>query len=129
MSEPGVGPAPLRVGVDLIEVERIVALLARYGDRFSGRVFTERELALCGRRPDRLAARYAAKEAVAKALGTGIGAVSWREIEVLVDESGRPVLHLHGAAACIALELGLRHWDVSLSHTQAHAIAMVAALE
>jgi holo-[acyl-carrier protein] synthase len=77
--------------------------------------------------PARLAARFAAKEATAKALGTGIGDVHWIDIEVRSDERGRPFLQLHGAAAQLARELGLGEWQVSLSHTQDHAIAFVVA--
>jgi len=116
-----------RVGVDLIEVCRITDLMARYGGRFLLRVFTEHELSVCGDRPDRLAARYAAKEAVSKALGTGIGRVAWREIEIVNDDAGRPEVALYGEAAELAAELGLRQWSVSLSHTQEQAIAFVVA--
>jgi holo-[acyl-carrier protein] synthase len=75
-----------------------------------------------------LAARLAAKEAVGKALGTGIGEVGWREIEVICDNRGRPWLHLHGHAAALAGELGLAVWDISLTHTRSHAAAMVVAM-
>ena len=88
--------------MDLIEVGRIVYLLDRYGERFAHRVFTDRELEACKGRPERLAARFAAKEAVSKALGTGIGQVAWREIEVVTDSSGRPELRLDGRAAGLA---------------------------
>jgi len=77
--------------------------------------------------PHRLAARLAGKEAVAKALGTGIGDVSWREIEIRCGERGRPVLHLHGAAVTVANELGLTEWDISLTHTETQSAAMVVA--
>jgi holo-[acyl-carrier protein] synthase len=118
----------LRVGVDLIEVDRIAGLLDEYGERFRRRVFTEAELAACGERPDRLAARWAAKEAVSKALGTGIGRVRWREIEILRGPAGEPELVLSGAAAELAAELGLRRWSVSLSHSGGQAIALVVAI-
>src|SRR5438128_548725 len=95
------------VGVDLIEVGRVAAAVERYGARFLERVFTRTELAYCGRRAPELAARFAAKEATAKALGTGIGAVGWQEIEVVRDRSGRPGLALHGAAQALARERGL----------------------
>ena len=75
-----------------------------------------------------LAARFAAKEAVAKALGTGIGAVSFQEIEILRDENRAPVLYLHGAAQELAEKLGLETWSISISHTETHAIAMVVAI-
>lgn len=119
----------LRTGVDMIEVERIARAAARHGDRFYERFFTEGERARCGDRYPALAARFAAKEAVAKALGTGIGDMRWIDIEVVHDERGRPEVVLHGAAADIAETLGLRHWSLSLSHTVDHAIAFVVATD
>ncbi len=118
----------VRTGVDLIEIERIRAAISRHGRRYLERIYTPAELDLCSRRIESLAARFAAKEAVAKALGCGIGEVAWREIEILGDEHNVPVLHLHGAAAHKAQELRLRYWSLSLSHSQSHALAFVAAL-
>ena len=118
---------PIRTGVDLIEVARIQATIARHGDRFLLRVFTARELACYHDRVSSLAARWAAKEAVAKALGSGIGAVGWRDIEVLNDEQGAPQLHLYGAARAHADRLHLHDWAISLAHTHEHAIAFVVA--
>jgi holo-[acyl-carrier protein] synthase len=118
----------LRIGVDMIEVERIEQAMARHGERFLARFFTPNERVQCQENAARLAARFAAKEAAAKALGTGIGDVRWVEIEVCSDERGRPELLLHGAAAQLASELGLHNWQVSLSHTQGYAIAFVVAL-
>lgn len=117
----------IRTGVDLVQIQRIVALLDRYGERFTRRVFTPRELSACGQRVERLAARFAAKEAVSKALGTGIGRVSWQEIEIANDAAGRPRLELSGRAAELAMELDLHEWSISLSHTQEQAIAFVVA--
>lgn len=117
----------LRIGVDLIEVERIQQAMERYGERFFARFFTATERAQCGTNAARLAARFAAKEATAKALGTGIGLISWLDIEVDSDDSGRPRLHLHRAAATRAEDLGLETWQVSLSHTREHAMAFVVA--
>jgi holo-[acyl-carrier protein] synthase len=117
----------LRVGVDLMDVERIARGLERYGDRFYARFFTAGERNQCEGHPARLAARFAAKEATAKALGTGIGDVSWTEIEVDCDGRGRPLLRLHGNAARIAADLGLTNWEISLSHTHDKAIAFVVA--
>ena len=117
----------IRTGVDIVPVERIAALLERYGGRFTGRVFTERELVTCNNRVERMASRFAAKEAVSKAFGTGIGPVSWREIEVINDDAGRPELVLTGRAARLAQDLGLSTWTVSLSHTEEQAIAFVIA--
>jgi holo-[acyl-carrier protein] synthase len=119
--------AMICVGVDIIEVGRIAAAINRHGERFFGRFFTERELALSGGRIPTLAARFAAKEAAAKALGTGIGQVKWVELEVLADGNGRPSLQLHGEAERVASELGLSEWTVSLTHTQWHAMAFVVA--
>lgn len=118
----------LATGIDLIEIARMQSVIERHGERFLKRVFTPRELAEVGQNIASLAARFAAKEAVSKALGTGIGAVNWREIEILRGPSREPVLHLHGAAAQLAGLLGLNSWSVSLSHSQSHAIALVVAL-
>jgi holo-[acyl-carrier protein] synthase len=117
----------LRCGIDLIENRRVEQGIERFGERFLNRFFTFGERTDCEDQPYRLAARLAAKEAVAKALGTGIGDVSWREIEIRCGERGRPTLFLHGAAAELAASLGLSHWDVSLTHTVDHAGAVVVA--
>ncbi|HQY90254.1 holo-ACP synthase [Caldilinea sp.] len=120
----------LRTGVDIIEIERVRAAIARYGDRFLHRVYTDAEIHCCCHRNESLAARFAAKEAVAKALGTGVwrNGVAWTDIEVLKEESGAPRLVLHGAAAAIAATRGLATWSVSLSHDRSRAIALVVAL-
>lgn len=117
----------LRSGVDLIEVERVAAAIQRHGERFLQHIFTPQELAEVGSNVSSLAARFAAKEAVSKALGTGIGEVTFQDIEVLRGASGEPVLHLHGAGLNLAQALGLETWSISLSHTKEHAIAMVVA--
>jgi holo-[acyl-carrier protein] synthase len=117
----------IRVGVDLIEVARVQAAATRHGERFYKRFLTAAERDLCAGRPERWAARIAAKEAVAKALGTGIGDIQWVEIEILSDPKGRPILYLHGAAARLAAQLELLQWDISLSHTETQAVAFVAA--
>src|SRR5437868_15195524 len=97
----------LECGVDLIEIERIEAAVNRWGERFLHRVWTDRELAYCRGRYPQLAARFAAKEAVSKALGTGIRGIVWRDIEVLPDRRGKPLLFLDGGAkqrgACFGL--------------------------
>ena len=118
----------LAVGVDIIEVERMSRGMARYGERFCDRFFTPREREQCGGRATSLAGRFAVKEAVGKALGTGIGDISWQEIEVISDERGRPVLNLHGTAARLAAEQGLAEWSISLSHTNTHAVGMAVAM-
>jgi len=117
----------LRNGVDLIEIERIANIVERHGLRYLERVYTPAELDLCGDSVESLAVRFAAKEAVAKALGCGIGVVSWQEIEILHDNQNAPVLILHGNATQIAAELGLRSWSISLSHSREYAIAFVVA--
>ncbi len=118
----------VRCGIDMIEIQRVAGGIDRLGERFLNRFFTAGERADCDDKPHRLAARLAAKEAAAKALGTGIGPVRWVEIEIRGGERGRPAIHLHGAAAVIAQELGLTQWDVSLTHTADYAAAMVVAL-
>lgn len=118
----------LQTGVDLIEIERVQMALTRHGRRYLQRIYTPAEIDLCAGRPESLAARFAAKEAVAKALGCGIGEIGWQEIEILDDDRHAPVLHLHGAAAQKARQLGLTHWSLSLSHSRSHAIALVVAL-
>lgn len=118
----------LRTGIDLIEIDRLRSLFESYGQRFLDRVFTPQELTELGENIASLAGRFAAKEAVAKALGTGIGAVAWREIEILRGPKREPVLHLHGSAARLAEELGLGEWSVSISHTQTHAVGIAVAI-
>lgn len=115
-------------GVDMIEVERIDESILRYGDRFFQRFFTSQELIDANGRTPALAARFAAKEAAAKALGTGIGDVGWKEIEIVRGERGQPILYLHGNAKITADKLGWREWSLSMSHTHEHAIAMVVAI-
>jgi holo-[acyl-carrier protein] synthase len=115
------------VGVDLIEVERIETMIARYGDRFLTRVFTARELQYCRGQVQSLAARFAAKEAVSKALGTGLNGLAWREIEIVSDARGKPSVQLSGQAAQRAAQMQIKNFALSLSHTRAHAIAFVVA--
>jgi holo-[acyl-carrier protein] synthase len=117
----------LKTGIDIIEIPRIQAALDHHGDRFLQRVFTPAEIAECRGRADALAVRFAAKEATTKALGTGIGPVSWREVETLHKRSGEPYLVLHGRAEQVAKYLGLTTWAVSLSHSRDNAIAVVVA--
>ena len=118
----------LATGVDLIEIARIEEVIARHGKHYLERIYTPAELVQCGKRMESLAGRFAAKEAAAKALGCGIGDVSWLEIEVLGDDQNAPVLTLHGAAIKRAEMLGLSTWSVSISHSQSHSVALVVAM-
>lgn len=115
----------LQVGVDLIEIARVEEALRRFGQRFLDRIYTPAEQAFCRGRVPELAARFAAKEATMKALGTGRRGVGWREVEVLPDERGRPLLYLYGRAQARAEALGLTGFAVSLSHERGHAVALV----
>ncbi len=116
-------------GIDLVEIGRIQQSMDRYGRRFLDRVYTAAEQAYCLRKrkaAESLAARFAAKEAGAKALGTGISlGVSWLEIEVVREASGRPTLRFHGRAAQIAALLGVAGTALSISHTAGLAMASV----
>ena len=118
----------LATGVDLIEIARIEEVVSRHGKHYLERIYTPAELEQCGRRAESLAGRFAAKEAVSKALGCGIGDVTWKEIEVLGDEQNAPVLALYGMAEKKAKELGLETWSVSISHSQSHSVAFVVAI-
>ena len=118
----------LATGVDLIEIDRIKEVVARHGDHYLERIFTSAELAQFGKRTESLAGRFAAKEAVTKALGCGIGEVTWKEIEILGDDQNAPILKLYGAAENKARGLGLTSWSVSISHSQSHSVALVVAI-
>jgi holo-[acyl-carrier protein] synthase len=118
----------LGVGVDIVDVDRIARAYARFGDRFLRHIYTPAETGLCRQRVPELAARFAAKEAISKALGTGLVGVSWVEMEVLADRRGKPTVHLHGRALERAQSMGLAEWAVSLTHSDSQAIAMVVAL-
>jgi holo-[acyl-carrier protein] synthase len=113
----------LEAGVDIVEIARIDDLVDRYGDRFRARVYTDREWADAGGRAASLAARFAAKEATIKALGSREPAL--HEIEVVRAPNSRPRLRLYGRAAAVAREGGVRQLALSLSHGRDHAVAMV----
>jgi holo-[acyl-carrier protein] synthase len=119
----------LGCGIDIVEVERVAATIDRFGARFLRRVFTEAEVQYCDskvNRAERYAARFAAKEAALKAIGTGLrGGISWREVEVGREPGGRPTLMFSGRAAEFAAKLGVRRTSLSLSHTREHAVAQV----
>ncbi|MBM2825430.1 MAG: acpS [Dehalococcoidales bacterium] len=112
-------------GVDIIEIERIQQAISRWGARFLDRIYTEAELRLCQERPPALAVRFAGKEAVMKALGTGVRGVSWKEIEILPDPLGKPLVYLYGKAQKRAASLGLDGLAISLSHSREYAVAFV----
>lgn len=116
-------------GVDVIEIARVQRALDDFGERFLRRVFTELEGERYGSRPAELAARFAAKEATSKALGTGIRGIRWREMEILSNSRGKPILALHGSAAERAAHLGLYAFDLSLTHSRSLAMAFVVALK
>lgn len=119
------------VGTDLIEIERVQQSLDRFGTRFMQKVFTAGEIAYCQRKKhaaESFAGRFAAKEAAAKALGTGISrGISWREIEVRREPGERPTLHLNGRAAERARSMGITHLHLSLTHSRDVAMAVVIA--
>jgi holo-[acyl-carrier protein] synthase len=117
----------ISVGVDIIEISRVAATLERFGNRFLQRIYTTREIAYCRGRAPQLAARFAAKEAVMKALGTGARGVGWREIEVTRKRSGEPSIELHGRAAERASMLGIDRLAISISHSRDYAVASVVS--
>ena len=124
----------ISTGVDLAEVDRIEAALEhpRTGRRFRDRVFTAKEIAYCENKRrgkyESYAGRFAAKEAVMKALGRGWGAkVRWLDIEVARARSGKPDIVLHGKTAQFAAEKGIRSWALSITHTKEHGLAFVVA--
>src|ERR1041385_2100764 len=117
----------LGLGIDIIEVDRIRAAHQRHGERFANRILHPAEIAYCLSHKDPapfLAARFAAKEAISKAFGTGIGAaLSWHDMEVRRKDSGEPYVVLHGKGQALLAERGARAPLISLSHTQAYAAA------
>ena len=134
-------PAPLHssqgvnvaVGIDIIEVGRVRKVFEKHGERFLRRVFTEKEVQQCRRagavRASRLAGRFAAKEAISKALGTGLHGVGWREMEVVQLRSGRPTVTLYGNARRRAEFLGLSAFDVSIADLAEFSIAIAVAVQ
>jgi holo-[acyl-carrier protein] synthase len=117
----------LRTGIDILEIERLSTLSLAIRDRFLNRVFTPREIAEAQGNWETLAGRFAVKEAVAKALGTGIGAVGWKSIEIQRGANGEPLLNLLEKAAEEAQAQGLQTWSVSISHSKGLAVAVVVA--
>ncbi len=118
----------VRTGIDTIEISRLESIREAIRERFIERVYTSQEIAQARDRNDVLAGLFAAKEAVSKALGTGIGRVHWQDIEILHLNTGQPVVHLHGQAQITADELGLTDWSVSISHDRNKAVAVAVAI-
>jgi holo-[acyl-carrier protein] synthase len=118
----------MRVGLDLVSVAAVAESIATHGERYLQRTYTEAELRDCGGRPERLAARFAAKEAVMKALDRGDEALPWTSIAVERDPSGRPTVALTGAAAALASARGLGSFEVSLTHDGDYSAAIVIGL-
>jgi holo-[acyl-carrier protein] synthase len=115
----------LYTGVDLVEIDRIRQAVDRHGERFLQRVYTSQELEDCGSNYKSLAVRFAAKEAVSKAFGTGIGEVGFKELEIVRLASGAPEVRLLGKAAELATLMGILNWSISLSHSENVAVAFV----
>jgi len=118
----------VETGIDLVEITRLSLLKPAIKERFVKRVYTEKELDDSAGRDDHLAGRFAAKEAAAKALGTGIGDIHWQDLEITTDETGKPSLVLHGEAEKIAMQKGWFDWSVSITHTAGMAAAVITAL-
>ena len=112
------------LGIDIIKVERIRASLERFGDRFSNRVLTATERRYVRGRPETMAGRWAAKEAVSKVLGLGVRGIGWRDIEIERLPTGQPAVRLHGRAASRAEQLGMGRIAVSISHESDYAVAI-----
>lgn len=130
-------PAPLHVpqgvnigvGIDIIEVDRVRKVYEHHGERFLQRVYTEHEIQQCRGKVTRLAGRFAAKEAISKALGTGLHGVAWREMEIVQLRSGRPTVTLHGRAKQRAEQLGISAFDVSIADLAQISIAIAIAVQ
>ena len=123
----------LTTGADILHIPRLEEALAKHGARFLQRIYTPQELLYCRGRTPELAARFAAKEAISKALGVGMRIMAregifWHDAEVVNDALGKPTVNLHGKASLRAQALGLTQWSISLTHEKEYAIAFVVAL-
>lgn len=118
----------LRSGIDTIEISRLDEVRPAIRKRFVQRVFTPQEIVQAKDRTEALTGLFAAKEAVSKALGTGIGFVQWQDIEILHLPTGQPIVALHGNAKAVAERLGLTQWSVSISHDRNKALALAVAI-
>lgn len=115
------------IGTDIIEISRIEKAIERWGTPFLRRIYTDRELKLYRHHPASLAVRFAAKEAVMKALDAANKGVGFRDIEILAEPNGKPVVKLHGSARKLAGIMGIEHLEVSLSHSRDNALAVAIA--
>ena len=120
----GLPPGTTELGIDIIKVDRIRATLKRFGRRFSERVLTPAERRYVRDRPETLAGRWAAKEAVSKVLGLGVRGIGWQEIEVERLPTGQPAVRLHGRAEQRAAQLGMDRIALSISHESEYAVAI-----
>ena len=121
---PAPPPETTELGIDIIRVSRIKASLERFGDRFVGRVLTPTEASYVRNRPETMAGRWAAKEAVSKVLGLGVRGIGWRDIEIERLPTGQPAVRLHGRAQRRAEQLGMGRVAVSISHESEFAVAI-----
>jgi holo-[acyl-carrier protein] synthase len=117
-----------QIGIDIIEIERIEETISRWGERFLKRIYTQNEIELCGGKVSSLAARFAGKEAVMKALNSGQDNIIWREIEILNEPGGKPKVLLSGTALQLLVSLGLKDLEISLSHSRGNAVALVIGI-
>jgi holo-[acyl-carrier protein] synthase len=115
-------------GIDAVEISRITLAVERWGQRFMDRVYTQAEQDYCGTNAQRLAGRFAAKEAISKVLGTGVGYVRWQELEILPDMKGKPLVTLSGQAAALSRQLGLGEISISITHAGDLALAFAVAI-
>lgn len=115
----------LETGVDIVEISRVERVVKRWGSRFLDRVYTKKEQAYCGNKYNSLAARFAAKESVMKALRTGRVGVGWKDVEVVIANNGAPSVEFHGRAETLGQKLGISQISLSLSHSEQYAVAFV----
>ena len=115
----------INVGIDIIEIKRIQNVKSRYPNRFLKKIFTENEIIYCRNRSPQLAARFAAKEAMMKALGTGIRGVGWKDVEVIRYRGQAPQIKLSGRGKKVGERIGLKNTSLSISHSREYAVACV----
>jgi len=118
----------VHIGIDVVEIDRIRQASSRWGDHFLRRIYTDTELGLCRKRTESLAGRFAGKEAAMKALNISGWGVSWREVEIVSESGGKPVINLYGRAKERASRMGLSGLEISLSHSRENAIALVVGV-